>query len=151
VQIALFSNYYNIHVKKGIVMNENEEIDLVTSQPDSDSDVPADEFPADADGSSRPDDVSVSSGDSGETSESVSGGDATAPDVSAGDSVSGGSSVAYEYTVYATDYTDSISALTESVASLNATVFLILVFLLLSWTERKISVGVKKFTRERRK
>jgi hypothetical protein len=132
-------------------MNENEKIDVVTSQPDSLSDDSADGVLSDSDGSSGSGDVSVSSGDSGETSESVSGGDAGAPDVSAGDSVSGDSPVALEYSSVTSDFSADIATLTESVNSLNATVFLILVFLLLSWTERKISIGVKKFTRERRK
>lgn len=43
-----------------------------------------------------------------------------------------------------------LSSIREEVSMLNITVFLIFIFLLFSWTEKKFSVIVNRFTRERK-
>lgn len=88
----------------------------------------------------------VSSGNNGETEQSpvdtVSSGDgAGVPDpgtVSAGDGNTFVSSPV--------DYTDSIVAVKEELTALSGLVFLLFIFLLLTWTERKINGVVGKFT-----
>lgn len=86
----------------------------------------------------------VSSGDPADrvqSSISVSGGD---PVVGAGSPSQSGSLIS------AADYSEQLSGISSQIAGLNALVFLIFVFLLLSWTEKKISVLVNRFTRERK-
>lgn len=88
----------------------------------------------------------VSSGNNGETEQSpfdtVSSGDgAGVPDpgtVSAGDG-----NIVVSSPV---DYTDSIVAINEELTALSGLVFLLFIFLLLTWTERKINGIVGKFT-----
>lgn len=88
----------------------------------------------------------VSGGNNGETEQSpvdtVSSGDgAGVPDigtVSAGD----GNTVVSSQT----DYTDSLVAIKEELTALSGLVFLLFIFLLLTWTERKIIGVVGKFT-----
>lgn len=88
----------------------------------------------------------VSSGNNGETEQSpvdtVSSGDgAGVPDpgtVSAGDG-----NIVVSSPV---DYTDSIVAVKEELTALSGLVFLLFIFLLLTWTERKINGVVGKFT-----
>lgn len=112
----------------------------------------APDVPAGYDDGSGNDSVDISTGDSGQASLTVSGGDISNPDVTSGDTGAGGSQPDYRvaYTeIPSTDYTDAFLAVQESLDSLNSTLFLILLFLLLSWTEKKISVAVHKFTRER--
>ena len=88
----------------------------------------------------------VSSGNNGETEQSpvdtVSSGDrAGVPDpgtVSAGDG-----NIVVSSPV---DYTDSFVAINEELTALSGLVFLLFIFLLLTWTERKINGVVGKFT-----
>lgn len=88
----------------------------------------------------------VSSGNNGETEQSpvdtVSSGDgAGVPDpgtVSAGDG-----NIVVSSPV---DYTDSLVAIKEELTALSGLVFLLFIFLLLTWTERKINGIVGKFT-----
>lgn len=88
----------------------------------------------------------VSGGNNGETEQSpadtVSSGDgAGVPGigtVSAGD----GNTVVSS----PVDYTDSIVAVKEELTALSGLVFLLFIFLLLTWTERKINGVVGKFT-----
>lgn len=88
----------------------------------------------------------VSSGNNGETEQSpvdtVSSGDgAGVPDpgtVSAGDG-----NIVVSSPV---DYTDSLVAINEELTALSGLVFLLFIFLLLTWTERKINGVVGKFT-----
>lgn len=86
----------------------------------------------------------ISSGDIG--SDSVSAGDAAE-----GDAFTGGDSALSAYTETSVDYTENLLSLQASLVSINATLFLIFLFLIMSWTEKKISVNVRKFTRERRR
>lgn len=101
-------------------------------------------------GDSGTGDVDLSAGDGEQTSEPVTDGDSgntgsTRSDSSVGDTV-------YNYYMeLGTDYTDALLSLQASFDTLNETLFLILVFLLLSWTEKKISLAVRKFTVERRR
>lgn len=88
----------------------------------------------------------VSGGNNGETEQSpadtVSSGDgAGVPDigtVSAGD----GNTVVSS----PVDYTDNLVAIKEELTALSGLVFLLFIFLLLTWTERKINGVVGKFT-----
>lgn len=88
----------------------------------------------------------VSGGNNGETEQSpadtVSSGDgAGVPDigtVSAGDGNTFVSSPV--------DYTDSLVAIKKELTALSGLVFLLFIFLLLTWTERKITGVVGKFT-----
>ena len=88
----------------------------------------------------------VSGGNNGEAEQSpadtVSSGDgAGVPDigtVSAGD---GNTMVSSQ-----TDYTDNLVAIKEELTALSGLVFLLFIFLLLTWTERKINGVVGKFT-----
>lgn len=43
-----------------------------------------------------------------------------------------------------------LSSIRDEISELNAILFLVFVFLLLSWTEKKFSVIVNRFTRERK-
>lgn len=95
-------------------------------------------------------DDDLSAEDGGETAESDSTGTDGVTDHPGVDNGSG--SPVYDYhTEAATDYTDSFLSLQASVDTLNSTLFLVMVFLLLSWTEKKVSLSVRKFTGERRK
>lgn len=112
------------------------------------------EFPAEHDDGSWNDTVDISTGDSGQASVTVSGGDINNADISSGDAGTGGNLSDYRVAymeVPATDYTDALLSVQESLDSLNSTLLLVLLFLLLSWTEKKISTAVHKFTRERRR
>lgn len=88
----------------------------------------------------------VSGGNNGETEQSpvdtVSSGDGSCipgtPTVSCGDG-------AFQTTALV-DYTDSIVAIKEELTALSGLVFLLFIFLLLTWTERKINGVVGKFT-----
>lgn len=88
----------------------------------------------------------VSGGNNGETEQSpvdtVSSGDGAgvpgSGTVSAGDGNTFVSSPV--------DYTDSIVAVNEELTALSGLVFLLFIFLLLTWTERKINGIVGKFT-----
>ena len=88
----------------------------------------------------------VSGGNNGETEQSpidtVSSGDGSCipctPTVSSGDG-------AFQTTA-PVDYTDSIVAVKEELTALSGLVFLLFIFLLLTWTERKINGVVGKFT-----
>lgn len=88
----------------------------------------------------------VSGGNNGETEQSpvdtVSSGDgAGVPDpgtVSAGDG-----NIVVSSPV---DYTDSLVAINEELTALSGLVFLLFIFILCTWTERKISGVVGKFT-----
>ncbi len=88
----------------------------------------------------------VSGGNNGETEQSpidtVSSGDGSCipgtPTVSGGDG-------AFQTTALV-DYTDSLVAIKEELTALSSLVFLLFIFLLLSWTERKINGIVGKFT-----
>ena len=88
----------------------------------------------------------VSSGNNGETEQSpidtVSSGDGSCipgtPTVSCGDG-------AFQTTA-PVDYTDSIVAVKEELTALSGLIFLLFIFLLLTWTERKINGVVGKFT-----
>lgn len=101
--------------------------------------------------------VSVSDGDSRQdTGDTVSSGDVSEgdpgfSDISAGDSAAGSHQDFSAYASVSPDYTEYFLSLQEDLVSIHSTLFLILIFLLLSWTEKKISVGVLKFTRERRR
>lgn len=111
------------------------------------------DIPTGHDDGSRNSDVDISTGDSGQASVTVSGGDVSGSDVSTGDSSTGGNQsgdrVVYNE-IAVTDYTDVLLSVQKSLDTLNTTLALILLFLLLSWTEKKISAAVHKFTRERR-
>lgn len=90
-------------------------------------------------------------------------GESAVSDISAGDSHNMGSDwsdgfndgyVSIEnsgevYTVVDID-NELLFSIREEISSLNSTVFLIFMFLLLSWTEKKLSVVVNRFTRERK-
>lgn len=88
----------------------------------------------------------VSGGNNGEIEQSpidtVSSGDGSCipgtPTVSGGDG-------AFQTTA-PVDYTDSIVAVKEELTALSGLVFLLFIFLLLTWTERKINGVVGKFT-----
>ena len=88
----------------------------------------------------------VSGGNNGASEQSpddtVSSGDGSClpgtPTVSAGDGNTFVSSPV--------DYTDSIVAVKEELTALSGLVFLLFIFLLLTWTERKINGVVGKFT-----
>lgn len=88
----------------------------------------------------------VSGGDNGETEQSpvdtVSSGDGACipgtPTVSGGDGV-------FQITAPA-DYTDCLVAIKEELTALSSLVFLLFIFLICTWTERKINVVVGKFT-----
>lgn len=88
----------------------------------------------------------VSGGNNGETEQSpvdtVSSGDGScipgSPTVSGGDG-------AFQTTAPA-DYTNSIVEIKEELTALSGLVFLLFIFLLLTWTERKINGVVGKFT-----
>lgn len=95
----------------------------------------------------------VSSGNNGETEQSpvdtVSSGDgAGVPDigtVSAGDG-DFQTTASADYTDSLVAITDSIVAVKEEITALSGLVFLLFIFLLLTWTERKINGVVGKFT-----
>lgn len=88
----------------------------------------------------------VSSGDNGETEQSpvdtVSSGDGSClpgiPTVSGGDG-------AFQTTAPA-DYTDCLVEIKEELTALSSLVFLLFIFLICTWTERKINGVVGKFT-----
>lgn len=97
-------------------------------------------------------DVSVSDGDSGQAAESVRSGDTSSGDVSPGDfntEYLGVDPVLSSGTV-AVDVSEDLLQIQTLLDSINSTLFLIFIFLLLSWTEKKIITSVRKFTRERR-
>ena len=118
-------------------------------------------------GGSGSESLSESDGDVGQAkSDDVSSGDAKSSDVSSGDisSVDVSSGDASEdnsyhdgypgisaYTEVSPDYSEYLLSLQASLVSIDSTLFLIFLFLILSWTEKKISVSVRKFTRERRR
>lgn len=148
-------------------MNAEHDIDIATestettdenSSETADVDIPestdtSPDIPTGHDDDSGHDNADISTGDSGQASVTVSGGDVSGSDVSAGDSGTGGNQSGNRITyaeTQTTDYTDAFLSVQESLDTLNATLALILLFLLLSWTEKKISVAVHKFTRERR-
>lgn len=104
------------------------------------------------------DDGQASTGDisSGDVSPDISSGDIGSDSVSAGDAAEGDSSLGGDtalsvHTETSVDYTENLLLLQASLISINATLFLIFLFLIMSWTEKKISVSVRKFTRERRR
>lgn len=88
----------------------------------------------------------VSGGNNGETEQSpidtVSSGDGSCipgiPTVSGGDG-------AFQTTAPA-DYTDCFVAINEELTALSSLVFLLFIFLICTWTERKINGVVGKFT-----
>lgn len=88
----------------------------------------------------------VSGGNNGETEQSpadtVSSGNGSCipgtPTVSGGDG-------AFQTTAPA-DYTDSLVEIKEELTALSSLVFLLFIFILCTWTERKINVVVGKFT-----
>ena len=88
----------------------------------------------------------VSGGNNGETEQSpvdtVSSGDGSyipgTPTVSGGDG-------AFQTTA-PVDYTDSLVAIKEELTALSSLVFLLFIFLICTWTERKINGVVGKFT-----
>lgn len=88
----------------------------------------------------------VSGGDNGETEQSpvdtVSSGDGSClpgiPTVSGGDG-------AFQTTAPA-DYTDCLVEIKEELTALSSLVFLLFIFLICTWTERKINGVVGKFT-----
>lgn len=88
----------------------------------------------------------VSGGDNGETEQSpidtVSSGDGSC--IPGTLTVSGGDG-AFQTTA-PVDYTDSLAAIDEELTALSGLVFLLFIFLLLTWTERKITGVVGKFT-----
>lgn len=94
----------------------------------------------------------------GDVSDDVSGENNGATEQSPADTVSSGDgagvpgigtvSAGDGYTVVSStvDYTDSIVAVKEELTALSGLVFLLFIFLLLTWTERKINGVVGKFT-----
>lgn len=90
--------------------------------------------------------VDVSGGNNGETEQSpadtVSSGDGSCllgtPTVSGGDG-------AFQTTAQI-DYKDSLVEINEELTALSSLVFLLFIFMLCTWTERKISGVVGKFT-----
>ena len=86
----------------------------------------------------------ISSGDSVNVAEYET--DTGFVSVSVGDSGTGGTE-----TVVQTDYTENLQVISESISQFNKTALLIFFFLLLSWTEKKISVTVNRFTTERKR
>ena len=88
----------------------------------------------------------VSGGNNGETEQSpadtVSSGDGSCipgtPTVSGGDGT-------FQTTVPA-DYTDTLMAIKEEISTSRVLVFLLFIFLICTWTERKINGVVGKFT-----
>lgn len=96
-------------------------------------------------------DLSSSGRDISQDSDDVFSGIESLVDLPVSGDVSGSDLGFSSYMEAAPDYTETLLSMQESISSLHSTLFLILIFLLLSWTEKKIRVGVNKFTRERRR
>lgn len=92
-----------------------------------------------------------------------SAGDTAVPDISSGDSYdmgtdrfdgvnSGYGSLDVSGNGYGVVDIDNqlLSSIRDEITALNAILFLVFMFLLLSWTEKKFSVIVNRFTRERK-
>lgn len=89
------------------------------------------------------------------TSDEFTSGDVSQGDLfsgnAAGGNISPNSVSGNNFYTEVPDYSESILSMQETLVSINATLFLIFLFLIMSWTEKKISLSVKKFTRERRR
>lgn len=96
---------------------------------------------------------SLPSGSNGTTAGTFSGGDAVSSDVSAGDIGINGSQLVGESAIQtvSSDYTEILVSIDSGISTFNHVAFLIFIFLLMEWTEKKISVTVHRFTRERRR
>ena len=150
---------YSTESTETIETTEESSEELLASEETTEVDVPGSATPTtEVPVQSVENDESNSDILSPETSErvstDVSSGDVVDRDVSVGDADPDGNGfnnrVMYSE-ISSPDYMEAFSSIQLSLDVLNSTLVLILIFLLLSWTDKKLSVIVRKFTRERRK